>query len=157
MTTLEGWDAWLATLGGEAGFLQTSHWAALHEAVNGAKSHLILIEGGERDLAAGALMSFRPARRLPREGGPVPAGPAFLECYEGPVLAAGDRLGCLPELLRRVTELADRLGAGLVRFQGPPVTSRWLGDPAIASVFAEARYRETRWLSSLVELERSDG
>ena len=111
---------------------------------------------------AGALFSWRAHGQL---HGRVPrsisawlskrAG-ACLECFEGPVLTGQDRRPLLNELLGRVDDLACRLGVGRVRFSGPPVASSWAGAPEFADIFVQCGYQEVPWLTSLVDLGKTE-
>lgn len=150
------WDAWLRLRGFEAGFGQTSAWAALHEAVNGARSFVLEVGGADGRLA-GALLSLRPSggrglRDLARR---LTLGSGTLECVEGPVLAGSDRPGHVGSLLEQVDELAARLRARSVIFFGGPPASSWPADNGVARAFARSGYRIVPRLTALVDLRLS--
>lgn len=155
------WDSWLAGLGSDAGFCQTSKWAAINAEANGAQPFAIAVEGGS-GRRAGALLGRRQA--------PVGAdrlashlrlwaasdGGHRLECFEGPVFAAADLSGLLTQLLGEVDTLARRLKVTQIHFQGGPAGSAWAGDPEIDRVFAGFGYQKHPWLSALVDLTHSE-
>ncbi len=149
------WDDWLASQGNRAGFCQTSMWAGIHAAVNRATSHVICVDrNGLR--VAGALVSLRPAgetNAMDRIRSHV-AGNASgtLECFEGPVLPDGDVKDALADVLSQVDVLAKRLSVNYVRFAGAPVLAPWAGSEDASRVFQEFGYRETPWLTSVVDL-----
>lgn len=156
-----GWDAWLAAHGGESGFCQTSAWAAIHKAANGAESFVVTVEDGGR-LRAGASISRRPADlsgvSLPTRvrawiGG---AGRGRLECFEGPVLVGPDKPALLGVILGQVEALRARLGVREVRFAGAPPASMWAADEVLAAVFERFGYEKTAWLTAFVDLTRSE-
>src|SRR5262249_13576228 len=127
------WDKWLLSQKAPAGFCQTSHWARIHAAVNGATSHVISFEcSGAR--VAGVLVSLRPGvlpntsvkERLRSQLMGRAAG--TLECFEGPILPCADFCEALVDLLRQVRGLAERLGVNHVQFAGAPVLAPWAGS-----------------------------
>lgn len=151
------WDGWLASQGSLAGFCQTSMWAAIHLAVNRATSYAVSVD---RDGArvAGALVSLRPAglttmnmmgRLRSRVGG---SASGTLECFEGPVLPEGNVQNVLADVLSQVNALAKRLGVNHIRFAGAPVLAPWAGSEDASRIFQEFGYRETPWLTSVVDL-----
>lgn len=155
------WHEWLASQGSLAGFCQTSMWAAIHSAVNGAASYAISVD---RDGArvAGALISLRPASlktmnvmdrvRLRIAGG----ASGTLECFEGPVLPIGNVQDFLADVLLQVNALAKRLGVNHIRFTGAPVLAPWAGSEDASRVFQEFGYLETRWLTNVVDLAQDE-
>jgi hypothetical protein len=154
---LRDWDKWLVSQEGRAGFCQTSDWARIHAAANGAISSVVSVNvNGAR--VAGALVSLRPSIRddtgLAQRWRLRIAGKAggTLECFEGPVLPAHNVQGCLEDILSQVTELARRLGINHVHFAGAPVLAPWAGSKGASVVFQEFGYEETIWLTSVVDL-----
>lgn len=155
------WDSWLAAQGSSAGFCQTSAWARIHAAVNGAESCALSVER-EGARVAGALVSLRPAQK---KGNSLVAGlrlrvagqaAGTLECFEGPVFAPHWRPDDVTLLLTKVRELASQLGVNHVRFSGPPPLASWSGDRNIRDVFVAYGYEETPWLTSVVDLTQSE-
>lgn len=155
------WDGWLASQGSLAGFCQTSVWAGIHFAVNRAMSYAVSVD---RDGArvAGALVSLRPAglktmnvieRVRSRVAGRASGS---LECFEGPVLPVGDVQDVLTDVLLQVNSLAKRLGVNHIRFAGAPVLAPWAGSEDASRVFQQFGYRETRWLTSVVDLAQDE-
>jgi hypothetical protein len=153
------WDHWLAAQGANAGFCQTSVWAAIHEAVNGAESFVIATEtGGVR--VAGMLVS----RRLAAGGGWLDRaravfagrGRGTLECFEGPVLPSANPVAALVDLLGQLDALAAELRVSVIRFAGPPPRAAWAGSPAVAKVFRDFGYLEIPWLTALVDLSQAE-
>ena len=151
------WDEWLALRGTLAGFCQTSMWAAINFAVNHAASYAVSVD---RDGArvAGALVSLRPAglmsmNMMGRLRSHV-AGSASgtLECFEGPVLPVSDVQDVLADVLSQVNALAKRQGVNHIRFAGAPVLAPWAGSEDASRVFQAFGYRETPWLTSVVDL-----
>jgi hypothetical protein len=140
------WDGWLAEQGGEAGFLQTSTWARVNAAINNVDSHLVLLRDGDGQIKAGALVGAR------RAGGLVGRvrGGAALDCFEGPVVAAGEN----DAAVERVVETAESLM--------PRATLTWHGRPASASadahraleaVLGPRGYEAAPWATSVVNLD----
>lgn len=154
------WDFWLAEQGVASGFCQTTAWARIHAAVNGAASYVLSVNrGGKR--VAGALVSLRPAgtidslsKRLRRQMSGNASG--VLECFEGPVLTDGVSFDDVDALLTEVRELAQQLGTKVVRFSGPPPLARWAGDASIGNAFRGFGYSETPWLTCVVDLTNSE-
>ncbi|MGB9118387.1 hypothetical protein, partial [Bradyrhizobium sp.] len=155
------WDRWLASQIDLAGFCQTSAWARIHAGVNRATSFVVSADrAGQR--IAGALLSLRPAglnrrtivdqlrMRAAGQGG------GTLECFEGPVLGADDVQEILTDLLQQVGALAKRLGVNHVRFSGAPVLAPWAGSEDVSRTFRKFGYRETNWLTSVVDLAQDE-
>jgi hypothetical protein len=131
------WDAWLDTLGPEAGFLQTTAWAAINEAANRATSQLVVARDERGTIAGGALLSLREGR---------------LDCFEGPVLGAAERPRTLAAVLDGIGRAARQQGASSVMLHGRPPASSWWPDEELAGVLARRRYEATPWLTALVDL-----
>ena len=154
----EDWDAWMGDAGDEASFTQTAKWARIHQAVNGATPHYIeLRKNGHRNAAAlfghrrqpmATIRDIARAALLGRGG--------VLECFSGPVIAAGEPIDALTQLLDETDELAVRLSATGVVFTAPPSTAAWSRHGDISRIFAAHGYRCTPWTTALVAIARSD-
>jgi hypothetical protein len=154
------WDAWLGQCAGEAGFCQSSQRAAMVHARRGAVSHILSVdEAGAR--VAGVLLSHFPGAASGNivrsaESWLVGRGDGEIACFEGPVLMGANKPDLLRALLERVDELAGRLGVWRIRFAGRPVMADWGDDAAIAAAFAQFGYRCAPWLTSVIDLARSE-
>jgi hypothetical protein len=120
-----GWDAWVQTRGPEGGFLQTSEWAAIDAALNGAEIHVVSEPDGRGGFAAGALLrrTVVPVGRRARLLGRRPT--VALRADGAPVLGDGDSDALLERALARIGELADSLGAGSVSLVPAPTGTSW--------------------------------
>jgi hypothetical protein len=154
----DDWEDWLAARGTDAGFHQTSAWAAISAALNDAKSYVLTVEEGGRRIG-GMLVSFRPAkyRSWAHRGRTwlMGRGRGLLECIGGPLLGGADPAATLADLLEQFDRLARRLGVGYLRFTTVPPAD-WVTNPAIAEVFARFNYRLEPWLTSIVDLSPSE-
>ncbi|HXQ52123.1 MAG TPA: hypothetical protein VN802_13595 [Stellaceae bacterium] len=159
MTNLpEDWDAWMRDVGAESSFTQTSHWARIHEAINGAAPHCLELRDGDRRVAA-ALLGYRRqpiasirdvARAALRGRGGV------LECFGGPVIASAHPARALARILDDASALAARLGAAGLVFTSPPPNATWLRDPDIEGTYAAQGYVCAPWMTALVDIARPD-
>src|SRR4051812_24850859 len=88
----EAWDGWLTRQGYDAGFLQSSAWARIDDAVNGTRHRLVVVRDAPGSAAprAGALLGQSMVRLAPRILVARVARRTVLECHEGPVLPVDD-------------------------------------------------------------------
>ena len=154
MSAPPDWDDWLRAQGRRGGFLQSSGWARILAASDGATAQV------QRTATAGALWIARPApataglRGLAKKALGRAAG-GTLECRDGPVLPADGGAEALAELLAGAPDFARDAGAGQIVVH-PPVAAGWAGDDATRAAFAAAGYSEHEWLTALVPLDRDD-
>lgn len=132
------WDVWLESRGVESDFLQTTLWAQIDEAANGVRSCVLETDDGVAGLVG------RP-----------PGIAAELRCLHGPVFADPGRPEGVGEFARTAEELARRWRCGSIRFVGrPPLSDVEAGR--LAAQLTSLGYRATPWLTSVVDLARSD-
>lgn len=129
-----GWDEWLAGVE-NVDFLQGSAWAEIDVKANGRRA--VVVRVGDR---AGALLSL-PVK---------PGGEAI--CYYGPVLRDPESLEVMSHLLDGAEESAREADAVTLRFVGHELRSRVSGLDLRQS-FIDGGYRETSWLTALVDLQ----
>jgi hypothetical protein len=137
----DDWAAWIEALGPEAGFLQTPAWAAINEAAHGVTSYLVIARDERGAIGGGALLSLGAGR---------------LDCFEGPVLAPGDRPATLAALLDGIDRLAAEQGASRVVLHGRPPASSWWPDAELDRAFGAKGYAATPWLTALVDLRPAE-
>lgn len=154
----DGWDAWLASIGGEASFTQTSHWATINLAMNHVVPHWIEHwENGRRTggvllgLRKAPIGSIRDLMSLSLNG----FSGNFLECAGGPIIVDRPQ-ATASALLEKVAQLARSLRARAITFMNPPSTAIWISDPDVEKVFIDAGYQCKPWLTALVDIARPD-
>ena len=138
------WDAWLTHQGPRAGFLQSSQWAAIDAALNGAGTQLVVARRGEV-LAAGALLRTRGSRW---------ASGVAADCHDGPVL--GDDHEATERLLDEIDRFAAAAGAETVRLSPPATAAAALDGPGVADLLARSGYDRLPWLTRLVDIAADD-
>jgi hypothetical protein len=151
------WDEWVLAAGRAGSFTQTSHWARIDQAINKSRPIVVeIVDDGVR--CAGALFRWQ----VPSPGSLFAlvrnkiAGvtKGSLECLAGPVLGGAGRRGDLDRLLRRVADLARKLGIRRVRFSGRPCSPEWSDE--LSAAFSDHGYRCEPWLTALVDIARDD-
>jgi hypothetical protein len=131
------WDEWLERAGREADFLQTTSWATIDGAANDAHSVVLRAE------SVGGLVS------VSRETG------GELRCFRGPVVREPLEAEELHDFVSAAEALAKERGCTSMQFVGRPVLSAV--DPEwLATRLRRQGFSSTLWLTSVVDLDRSD-
>lgn len=153
----EGWDDWCRDQGFRAGFCQSSVWARINSAANGADNYWVeIIHDDQR--CGGALLSLTKPK-LPRapwvqRAKSILAGDTagWFDCSQGPVLAGANKAEALTDILHQVDGLIEKTGARGVRFHGLPPTSDSVHNEDVLFAFRRFNYTRISFLTALVDL-----
>lgn len=159
----EDWDSLVLESGSEAGFLQSTHWAAQLERLDGAKAIRLMAKDGGKILAALMLLHKVPfdrnTGRTEKSIKSMIKGTAagWLEAAHGPVIFDHDRgTESLKAILGWVAEYSGSRRIRNVSFKGFAPTSRYVADEGVGAVFQSFGYALDSYSTYLVDISQDE-